>query len=238
MTSLKELPDISTVSVHLSGKMLAIEFNGTSDLKTRNQDLETIFSKYNFALTELMPDEKTAYPSESWIDIHNLNKIIDGETSAINRQIIQSLTESETITEDQVPALKKELEANLQAVLISAEPAKMKSLEPAINKVLTKHLNGKKPPSMKLLSPAAVFKIEKQASVTKVNSVKVNIKGMHCGGCSFTVHKSLTNVTGFVSDNIQFPNTIGYVAYDPDQTSPKKLVRAITKSGFETHIID
>ena len=76
------------------------------------------------------------------------------------------------------------------------------------------------------------------ADSTEAKSVTVKITGMHCGGCSWGIHNALTEVKGFISDDISYPGDISTIKYDPEKTSEQKIIKAIKKTGYGVTKVD
>jgi len=67
---------------------------------------------------------------------------------------------------------------------------------------------------------------------TDVKSLEVKIEGMHCTGCASTIQALLKHEAGVKSANVSFERGTASVYYDPAQTDPERLRKAIEKAGY------
>lgn len=73
---------------------------------------------------------------------------------------------------------------------------------------------------------------------TKTNKkiVTLEIPGMHCPTCPFTVRKSLKEVDGVLDIKVSSQDRTASVTYDPTKTSVKKLIETTTKVGYPSTV--
>jgi copper chaperone len=62
-----------------------------------------------------------------------------------------------------------------------------------------------------------------------VNTITLNIEGMHCGACVRRVTQALTRVPGTVVDEVR----IGAARVQSENLAP--LLAALTKAGYTAH---
>lgn len=80
--------------------------------------------------------------------------------------------------------------------------------------------------------PATLPARRKRKGNTPVKSLEVKIEGMHCDGCASTVQALLSHEVGIKSASVSFAKGSATVLYDPKETDPAKVTRAIEKAGF------
>ena len=64
--------------------------------------------------------------------------------------------------------------------------------------------------------------------------VKLKITGLTCAGCASHVHKVLNETEGVVDNSVEYPGDIAVVHYNPDQTSPELIIKAIEENTSYT----
>lgn len=72
---------------------------------------------------------------------------------------------------------------------------------------------------------------------TQTKTVTLKITGMTCGGCSKTIHSSLSKKDGILENEVKFPGDMAIVKYDPAKITEKEIVAIIEKAGYKTEII-
>ena len=65
-----------------------------------------------------------------------------------------------------------------------------------------------------------------------MTKIELPIEGMHCVNCAGRVEKALNEAEG-ASANVNFASEKAYIEYDPQKTSPGKLVEVVQKTGFK-----
>ncbi len=65
-----------------------------------------------------------------------------------------------------------------------------------------------------------------------MEKIELPVEGMHCVNCAGRVEKALNEVEG-ASANVNFASEKAYIEYDPQSTSPDKLVEVVQKTGFK-----
>jgi copper chaperone len=65
-----------------------------------------------------------------------------------------------------------------------------------------------------------------------MQSIKLNISGMVCGGCSGTVQKALLTLQGVTRADVSHIEGTAEVTYDPDMVQPAQIKATIEASGY------
>ncbi len=65
-----------------------------------------------------------------------------------------------------------------------------------------------------------------------MKSLEVKIQGMHCAGCASTIQALLKHEAGVRSVNVSFDKGTASVYYDPRETDPERLKKAIERAGY------
>jgi len=66
--------------------------------------------------------------------------------------------------------------------------------------------------------------------------VVLDVPGMNCSLCPISVKKALENVPGVVEAKAELATKSAEATYDPDQTSPEALARAVANAGYPASI--
>ena len=66
-----------------------------------------------------------------------------------------------------------------------------------------------------------------------MESVKLNVQGMTCGGCVASVTRVLKAVPGVTEAAVTLQPGVANVTYDPARTQPAALRAAIEDAGFD-----
>ena len=67
---------------------------------------------------------------------------------------------------------------------------------------------------------------------TPNESCTIPVTGMTCAACSGRVQRTLERTEGVASANVNLMTGAATVAYDPEVTSPERLVDAIRGTGY------
>ncbi len=67
-------------------------------------------------------------------------------------------------------------------------------------------------------------------------TVVLDVKNMTCALCPITVRKSLEQVRGVATANVNLGQKTATVTFDPDSTTPAVLIRATTDAGFPSTV--
>lgn len=66
-----------------------------------------------------------------------------------------------------------------------------------------------------------------------MKNVKLNVEGMHCGGCSSRLERVLSSLEGVGSANVSLEEKIANVNYNEEKVSIEAIKEAIVDAGFE-----
>jgi copper chaperone CopZ len=75
-------------------------------------------------------------------------------------------------------------------------------------------------------------KPEDPEAETKTDSVVFSVKGMTCGGCVANVKGTMGKVEGITQCEVNLENARADIKYDPAQTDPQKIEKALKSTGF------
>ena len=67
-------------------------------------------------------------------------------------------------------------------------------------------------------------------------TVVLDVQNMTCALCPITVKKSLEQVPGVASTEVDVDHKTATVKFDPDKTAPATLVKATTNAGFPSTV--
>ena len=67
-------------------------------------------------------------------------------------------------------------------------------------------------------------------------TVVLDVQNMTCELCPITVKKSLEQVPGVASAQVDLDKKTATVQYDPDKAAPAALVKATTNAGFPSAV--
>ena len=65
-----------------------------------------------------------------------------------------------------------------------------------------------------------------------MQTVKVVVTGMHCGGCERRVAGALTEVNGVFGVMANHQTGLVAVSYDPEHVAPAAIVERLLETGF------
>ena len=69
-----------------------------------------------------------------------------------------------------------------------------------------------------------------------METIKLNIKGMTCGGCVSSATKALENVSGVDKALVSLESKNAEVSFDPTQTNADALVEAVEDAGVDCSV--
>ena len=69
-------------------------------------------------------------------------------------------------------------------------------------------------------------------------TVELQIEGMTCASCVRAVEKSLANLTGVLSADVNFATSKALVRYVPGAIGPQEMIRAVEDAGYEARLAD
>ncbi|GAB4287238.1 MAG: hypothetical protein Kow0092_40340 [Deferrisomatales bacterium] len=65
----------------------------------------------------------------------------------------------------------------------------------------------------------------------------LQVEGMTCPACTFSVKAALKRVEGVEDAEVSFREKRAVVTYDPEQTSEEALIEAVDSTGFRATLI-
>ena len=69
-----------------------------------------------------------------------------------------------------------------------------------------------------------------------METIKLNINGMTCGGCVSSATKALENVSGVDKALVSLESNSAEVSFNPTQTNADALVEAVEDAGFDCSV--
>lgn len=73
---------------------------------------------------------------------------------------------------------------------------------------------------------------------TEPKTVKFEVKGMSCAGCTNHISEALKKVNGVIEQSVEYPGSIATIKYDPSKTNEKELMAAIENAGYKVSNAD
>ena len=87
--------------------------------------------------------------------------------------------------------------------------------------------------SLFLLGGAAAMAGSDYKATTNAVVSTFEVNGMTCGGCSSGLRLQVKKLEGVEDVKVSHEDSFASVTYDPDKVSPKDILKAIEKMGFE-----
>lgn len=78
--------------------------------------------------------------------------------------------------------------------------------------------------------------VQPVAAITKQKTVTLNVPGMFCPTCPFTVRKSLEKLEGVSHVETSIETKTATVMYDPTKLDTDDLIKATTDVGYPSNI--
>ncbi len=69
-----------------------------------------------------------------------------------------------------------------------------------------------------------------------MQSVRLKIQGMHCGGCAQSIKRLLEREPGVASAQVSFESGEAQVQFDPARVQPERLVSVLGPPGYQAQI--
>lgn len=69
-----------------------------------------------------------------------------------------------------------------------------------------------------------------------VATLKVRIPSMDCAACAASIQGKLQRESGVESAKVSFDTKDAVVQYDPQKTSPRRIIKAINQTGFKAQL--
>ncbi len=66
-----------------------------------------------------------------------------------------------------------------------------------------------------------------------METIQINIEGMHCGGCVSSVAKALQTVPGISKVDVSLEQKRAVVTYDPAQAGVAQFKAAVEDAGYD-----
>jgi copper chaperone CopZ len=82
----------------------------------------------------------------------------------------------------------------------------------------------------------AVFLLLSTFAFSSQNEQVKILTNAHCGNCKIKIEKALKKVSGVEEANLDLTSKVAEVKYNPSQTNPETLVKAVQNAGYEASI--
>ena len=73
-------------------------------------------------------------------------------------------------------------------------------------------------------------------TATKIDRVILDVPGMSCPSCPFTVQKSLEKLTGVIKAEASLEQKKAVVLFDPTKVSVQEMIEATTQAGYRSTV--
>ncbi len=77
------------------------------------------------------------------------------------------------------------------------------------------------------------FLRKKRPSSSNTTTIKIKISGMHCTSCSMNIDGELEDVSGIVSANTKYANSISTITYHPSKIDQDRIKQIIVDLGYQ-----
>ncbi|UCF80279.1 MAG: heavy-metal-associated domain-containing protein [Acidobacteriota bacterium] len=128
-------------------------------------------------------------------------------------------------------AAVEEAEPAEEAAAEEAEPAEEAAAEEAepAEEAAAEEAEPAEEAAMEEAEPAEEAPVEEAEAEAEgaVKTCRLDVQGMHCGGCAVRGQRALEGVKGVKSAKVSFPDKEAVVEYDADETSPEELIAAL-----------
>ncbi len=74
-------------------------------------------------------------------------------------------------------------------------------------------------------------------SAAEIKRLTLDVPGMNCPACPFTVQKSLKNLDGVIQAEANLEQKKAVVLYDPTKVTPKQMIEATTNAGYPSTVM-
>ena len=75
-----------------------------------------------------------------------------------------------------------------------------------------------------------------QIQASETASTTLDVRGMDCASCPLTVKAVLKKVPGVSEVSVDYKRHSAEVRFDPDQTRPEQLAKAVSDIGYPTTV--
>lgn len=65
-----------------------------------------------------------------------------------------------------------------------------------------------------------------------MTTVKIEVHGMHCGGCVAAIDQALGECDGVVQKQVSLEESLAVVTFDPSKVKPADVVAVIEELGY------
>ena len=89
---------------------------------------------------------------------------------------------------------------------------------------------------MKKLFLAAMFVTTAAAVQASPQTVTLDVPGMTCAACPFTVKKAISKVDGVSNVNVSYEKRQAVVSFDDTKASVQKLTQATENAGYRSTV--
>ena len=72
---------------------------------------------------------------------------------------------------------------------------------------------------------------------SNIETVKLKITGITCGGCSSHIAKVLGETTGVLEHSVEYPGNTAVIKFDKSKTDVTALVKLIATTGYKAAVI-
>lgn len=79
---------------------------------------------------------------------------------------------------------------------------------------------------------------EGKPALSSSRLAELSIGKMTCSGCAYQVQGILSGMPGVVSTHVSFKEKKGKICYNPDLTTPKRIVERVRRNGFLATVTD
>ena len=74
------------------------------------------------------------------------------------------------------------------------------------------------------------------ATTAKTAHVVLTISGMYCQGCATGIQAMLERTDGVIRADVSYDDRRATIEYNPDRTTPAKIISTVRKMGYKTSI--
>lgn len=75
------------------------------------------------------------------------------------------------------------------------------------------------------------------AHATESSTAHLALDGLTCAACKFAVKGALSRLDGVSQVNVGYQEKKATVVYDPEKVTPRQLVDAVRKSGYQAELL-
>ncbi|MGQ0562722.1 MAG: metal-binding (seleno)protein [Gemmatimonadota bacterium] len=75
------------------------------------------------------------------------------------------------------------------------------------------------------------------ASAAELDTVRLKIEGMTCGGCAVAARKIIARLAGVTKAEVSYETKQAVVTYDPARVTIEQIIAAVRKLGYRAEVI-